>query len=110
MGGTVRVLPIDAKIDVADGESLFAAAQRLGFRWPTVCGGNCECGTCFMVVETGEENLSPMTDREQAAIAPGVRAREPRVRLACQVQVHGSATVTRRGVRPSNGMSGSGAG
>lgn len=50
------------------------------------------CGTCAIIVEHGMENLSPMDGRE-AIIVEEVSEGRPNVRLACQVQILGSACV-----------------
>ena len=55
----VEVWPSGVELAVRDGEDLFSAAQRLGYRWPTVCGGKATCRTCFVQVEQGAENCSP---------------------------------------------------
>lgn len=96
---SVRVLPADAVVEVAAGESLMAAAQRQGWFWPTVCGGDCDCGTCWMVVEEGAEHASAMGAAEGTALAKGMKANEPRARLACQIRVSGPMVVTRRSVK-----------
>ena len=96
---TVRVLPADDVVDVAAGESLMAAARRQGWFWPTVCGGDCECGTCWVVVDEGAEHGSAMETAEQARLAKGMKANEPRARLACQIKVSGPMVVTRRSVK-----------
>jgi ferredoxin len=99
----VRVLPVDAVVEVAAGESLMAAARRQGWFWPTVCGGDCECGTCWVVVEDGAEHCSVMEAAERETLAKGMKANEPRARLACQTRVSGPVVVTRRSVRaPAN--------
>ena len=95
----VRVLPADAVVEVAAGESLMAAARRQGWFWPTVCNGNCDCGTCWVVVEEGAEHCSAMEAMERATLAKGMKANESRARLACQVKVLGPVVVTRRSVR-----------
>jgi 2Fe-2S ferredoxin len=96
---TVLVRPLDADIEVLEGESLMRAAQRQGLWWPTVCDGNCECGTCWVVVEEGWEHCSPMAPAERARLDRGMKANESRARLACQVRMWGPVTVTRRSVR-----------
>jgi ferredoxin, 2Fe-2S len=96
----VRVMPADALIEVAAGESLMAAAKRQGWFWPTVCNGDCDCGTCWVVVHVGAEHCSAMEAAERATLATGMKAGEPRARLACQMQVYsGPVVVTRRSVR-----------
>jgi 2Fe-2S ferredoxin len=96
----VRVLPSGIVMEAAAGESLLAAAQRQGLTWPTLCGGEASCRTCYVVVEAGAEHLPPPSDLEQRGIddlARVVRAGE--IRLACQAVPTGDLTVTRRGVR-----------
>jgi len=100
----VRVLPADAAVEVVPGESLMAAAQRQGWFWPTVCGGDCDCGTCWVVVEEGAGHASAMEANEQATLAKGLKANEPRARLACQLRVTGPMVVTRRSAKaPAKG-------
>ncbi|GAA5150014.1 hypothetical protein GCM10023321_14790 [Pseudonocardia eucalypti] len=97
--GRVRVLPADITFDVREGETVFRAAIRHGLRWPTICGGDGECGVCHIVVEDGADVLVERSAAESARLALGVEAGEPSARLACRTQVQGSATVRRRGVR-----------
>ncbi len=72
--------------------SLLAVA--LAFRVPLehVCGGNCACTTCHVVVREGEANLSPVedceADRLEMAADPTLHSR-----LACQAVVLGDVTV-----------------
>ncbi len=44
----VRVEPLGVSIEVARGETLMAAAERQGYRWPTVCHGQALCTVCFI--------------------------------------------------------------
>lgn len=95
----VYVTPKDLAFDAKIGESIMAAAVRNGFRWPSVCQGDAVCGACAVTVESGAENLSPMSRHEERKLeslnrsVPGVR------RLACQARVQGAVTVNKRGVR-----------
>lgn len=99
MGGRIRVLPAAITFEVREGESVFQAAQRHNIRWPTVCNGQCECGVCYMLVEEGSENLSSKSREESRRLALGIKAKDPRARLACRTHVTGDATVVRIGVR-----------
>lgn len=99
MTGRVLVVPLDAEIVVQDGETLMAAAERSGYRWPTVCHGDGECGVCYVIVESGAERLSPMGTGERATLERVRRANDSRVRLACQLEVYGSVRVSKPGVR-----------
>jgi ferredoxin len=97
----VRVLPVDVTFEATAGESVMAAAQRQGLWWPTVCGGDAQCGTCWLVVNEGTEHCSAIKKEERARLALGMKANEPRARLACQLRVTGPVTVSRRSVRPA---------
>lgn len=83
------------------GETVFDAAGRHGYDWPTICGGKADCSRCFMEVLDGAENLSPMGTAEREALD---RCRwrgeeRPWERLACCARVLGAVTVRRRSVR-----------
>jgi ferredoxin, 2Fe-2S len=96
----VRVEPLGADIEVRSGESIMAAAQRCGYRWPTVCGGQGTCRTCFLEIVDGGEHLSPVEPYEQEGLDTlGPLAARGTTRLACQVRATGPATVRKRGVR-----------
>ena len=102
---TIRVLPGDLSIDVAEGETLMAAAERAGLRWPTVCGGDGTCQTCF--VETRDGDIS--TPAPAPLEADGLQTLAERmpfpagtVRLACQFRPSADATVWKRGVRAAS--------
>lgn len=97
--GRVTVLPSQVCFDVLEGETVFQAATRNGMRWPSICGGCCECGICYMVVEKGAAALSEPLQEETARLAIGMKSGEPRARLACRTQVRGEVTVRRSGVR-----------
>ncbi|MFF7946384.1 2Fe-2S iron-sulfur cluster-binding protein [Streptomyces griseorubiginosus] len=95
----VTVSPSGVELDVHDDEDLFAAAQRLGYRWPTVCGGQGTCRTCFVQVDEGAENCSPVGPLEREGIQALRRPVDGLTRLACRLRVEGPVTVTKRGVR-----------
>jgi ferredoxin, 2Fe-2S len=103
VAGRVRVEPAGVDIDVADGESVMHAAERQGYRWPTVCHGQAICTTCFFEVVSGAEHLAPPEALERAALAqsPLTQLADGEVRLACQARVTGPVTVRKRGVRPA---------
>jgi ferredoxin len=66
------------EIEVADGESIKEACERLGV--PFGCQ-NGLCGTCMIDVDSGEENLSELTDEED------ILERDRKHRLACQCKI-----------------------
>jgi ferredoxin len=88
----VRVEPSGIELAVADGETVMAAADRAGYRWPTVCGGLAECGTCTLEVVAGGEALPAPEPLEAArlAVIPDARLWPERTwRLACQLRLPG---------------------
>jgi ferredoxin, 2Fe-2S len=100
--GQVRVLPADVTFTVEAGESVMDAAQRSGYRWPTVCGGNGTCRTCFVLVENGTEYCSAVTDFEAEGIAALAKTVRGEIRLACRLEISGGEiTVHKRGVKPA---------
>jgi 2Fe-2S ferredoxin len=103
VAGTVHVEPAGIDIEVGDGESVMHAAERQGYRWPTVCHGQAICTTCFVEVVAGAEHLDPPHAVERAALAqsPLTHLVGGDVRLACQARVTGPVTVRKRGVRPA---------
>jgi 2Fe-2S ferredoxin len=100
---TVTVEPSGVAIHVEDGESLMAAAQRAGYRWPTICHGKAECTVCFVVAQ----DPNAFTDPEPVELAglemfAGRALYEGKVlRLACQACPRRDTKVTKRGVKPN---------
>ena len=97
----VRVEPLGAALEVFDGESIMAAAHRLGYYWPTICGGEGSCHTCYLRVLSGGENLTAEEPYEREGLEELRRAARSgdELRLACQARAVGDAVVHKRGVR-----------
>jgi 2Fe-2S ferredoxin len=111
----VRVEPSGAVIEVREGESLMAAAERHGYRWPTVCHGEALCTACCIVVDDNSEAFEPPSAVELGGLellAGRSFYEGKRVRLACQVRLLTDTTVTKRGVKATEdaGRGESGAG
>lgn len=95
----MTVVPAGVSIEVGPGETVFAAARRAGFLWPTICGGLGTCRSCYVVVREGLEHASPISDLEEEGIRALGRPVDGHTRLACQLAVSGPLVVNRRGVR-----------
>ena len=97
----VRIEPSGIEINVPTGETMMRAAREQGYYWPTTCDMAGRCATCFIIVQEGMDNLSPMRPNEQEALVEqrGRRALEQPVRLACQASVKGDLVVRKPGVR-----------
>lgn len=101
-GYRISVRGSNVDFGVQSGETVFEAAQRSGYYWPTVCGGRADCTRCMMIVLEGAEHLSPMTEFEREALVRqggGDGAVRPNERLACCTKLTGPVVVHRRSVR-----------
>jgi ferredoxin, 2Fe-2S len=99
----IRIEPSGIEIVATDGETVMAAARRHGLHWPTVCGGNGTCRTCYLVVVEGGEYFAGAAPGEARAIREitgAVAASDGPIRLACQATVAGDVVVSKYGVRP----------
>lgn len=80
---------LDVTVQVAKGTSILDAAQAAGLDLNHYCGGMCSCGSCRVVLISGE--VSPMDDMEDATLA--VVQEDERDRLGCQTKVLGDVVV-----------------
>jgi 2Fe-2S ferredoxin len=73
-------------------ESLLDLALRDNVALRHACGGICACITCHVIVEQGDENLSPMEQDEEDRLyrIPDYTLHS---RLACRAIVRGDVTV-----------------
>jgi 2Fe-2S ferredoxin len=96
-----HVVPADIDIEVFDIETLFDAAWREGYDWPTVCIGQMLCTACHVVVKEGIDNVRPMVERQEASAIRRLAQRiykgdETGLRLACQVRITGDVVVEQK--------------
>jgi len=68
--------------------SLLDVALNVGLPLEHVCGGNCACTTCHVIVTAGDANLSALEDDEADRLDTAWDL-TPRSRLACQAVVRG---------------------
>ena len=94
----MRVEPLEIKIEVGPDESLLDAAERAGWKWPSICHGQGQCTVCLVTVIAGASNLSEPQKAEVDRLRNSGRDLAEN-RLACQIRVNGPATVLKRGVR-----------
>src|SRR5271165_6951480 len=80
---TLTIRPSGKSTDVAPGTPLLAAILAAGVDLTHKCGGDAQCGTCHLFVETGRKSLSKTQRKEHerldATIGIGTKSR-----LACQ--------------------------
>lgn len=99
----VHVEPLGVDIEVLEGETLMHAAERQGYRWPTLCHGQAQCTVCAITVDDGPDAFLPPGPLEEEALKmfAGRSFYEGKTpRLACQARPATDTVVTKRGVRP----------
>lgn len=104
MSPRVRVEPSGIELAAEPGETVMAAALRAGYRWPTVCGGQAECGVCALDVVVAPGPLPAPAGEEADRIAELPEARlypDRTYRLACRLVAVEGMTVRKRGVVPA---------
>lgn len=74
-------------------ETLLCLALKAGIPHVHECGGQGRCSTCRVVIESGQENLSPETEKEKRLKERKQLPHE--VRLACQCKATGSVRLRR---------------
>lgn len=92
--------PAGVEIGVAESETLFDAAWREGYDWPTVCFGQAQCTHCHVRVTAGADNTRPSSEPNEAALVRRIGRRlyggdEAGIRLACRLHVTGEVVVER---------------
>ncbi len=85
----VRFEPSGVTVAVSPGTSLFEAARRARVTMPSICGGQCDCGECRVLVLEGD--MTPITKEEENCL--GASELEKGMRLACCTRVHSSAHI-----------------
>ena len=91
---TINFLSEDKSVVVSQGCTILSAAISNKILLDHSCGGNGSCGTCRVLIESGETNLSERNEVEQEfALERGFQNNE---RLACQAEVYGSVSVKRK--------------
>ncbi|WP_422399299.1 2Fe-2S iron-sulfur cluster-binding protein [Arthrobacter sp. 3Tela_A] len=95
----VGVEPAGVVIEVRDNETIFDAAYREGYDWPTVCAGQGTCSRCHVRILAGAEHVSPaVPGLQEERVLKRVAQRSydndaEGIRLACQIELAGDVTV-----------------
>ncbi len=90
---TIRILPEDALVEAADGETVLEAALRAGIALAHACGGHARCSTCRVDVKVGIDGCAPRTVAEQS-LAERLGFVDT-LRLACQTIAQTDLTIRR---------------
>jgi 2Fe-2S ferredoxin len=81
----ILFMPKDVEVEVPEGTPVLDAALDNNIRINHNCGGNCACSTCHIVVESGYESLSEMSE-DETDMLDEVENLSENSRLACQVK------------------------
>jgi ferredoxin, 2Fe-2S len=100
LGGVVEVRPLGVRIRVAEAETIFEAAWRNGYSWPTRCYGQAQCTFCCLEVECGASHALQPEKEERLVLdrIRRVRASDAPFRLACRMKINGDVVVKKDGV------------
>jgi ferredoxin len=80
-------------INVIPGKTIQDIVEASGSALPFGCRDG-ECGTCVVMIESGMEFMSPVTDKEKAVLKT-LNESNPKARLACQMKVVASNGLVR---------------
>jgi ferredoxin len=81
----VTFLPAAQRVECAEGESIFAVAQRAKIPIATACVGKATCGLCRVKIRSGEAHLSAFNPDERRHL--GNVYFITKVRLSCQARL-----------------------
>lgn len=87
----ITLLPEGKTVEAEQGANLLDSLDQAGIYIKTTCGGVGKCGSCKIVVASGEENLSSPTIDEIKLL--GNVFHITKERLACQVKVDGDCSI-----------------
>jgi len=83
--GMVTVSYPDKQVRVPKGLSILEASLRFKVPHASVCGGRARCSTCRVRVVSDRTSL-PRPSRREAFVLDRLGARDPSIRLACQLR------------------------
>jgi 2Fe-2S ferredoxin len=82
---SITFMPSGRRLECADGESIFAVAQRHGVPIATACVGKATCGLCRVKILSGEGHLTAFNADERKHL--GNVYFITKVRLSCQARI-----------------------
>jgi len=90
--------PWQRKVVARKGQTILGLAKEEEIPVHYECDGNCTCGTCYVLIESGMENLSPIGAKELNHL---LRNQLPEnARLSCQARILGDLSVKVIGKSP----------
>ena len=86
MTARIRFEPDGIEAFVPVGTTIRDAAEGVGARFGSACGGVCACSSCHVYVKEGLEDISPLEDKEEDKLDGAFDVR-PNSRLGCQAKL-----------------------
>ena len=86
MTARIRFEPDGIEAGVPIGTTIRDAAEGVGARLGSACGGVCACSSCHVYVKEGLEDISPLELNEEDRLDGAFDVR-PTSRLGCQAHV-----------------------
>ena len=83
---TVKFMPDDVTVEVAQGDSILQAGEKAGVPVGSACGGVCACSTCHVYITQGYDSLPDMEDEEDDILDKAFDVRSTS-RLGCQAKL-----------------------
>lgn len=92
----IQVVDRDRVAEADDGQTILDALLESGIDWMHACGGFCNCTTCRVKIEEGEDNISDMEENERNTLKrfQGEEVLEGPFRLSCQALVYGDIKIS----------------
>lgn len=91
---TIKFSNTGQSFEVAAGTSILECAIDQNVPLEHDCGGNCACTTCYVSVEDGAQNLSPMEEDERSLLESNDKL-DAKARLGCQSRIKAGVVVVR---------------
>ncbi|MFB6183406.1 MAG: ASKHA domain-containing protein [Haloarculaceae archaeon] len=100
---TVTYHPWDKTTTLEEGTTLLEGANDLGLSIESLCGGEGLCGTCKVIIDEGEEHLTPPTQADERVLSDSQLEDGYRLSCRCAVQDDGVVETTVPSVSQNTG-------
>ncbi|MEA5385738.1 2Fe-2S iron-sulfur cluster-binding protein [Haloarculaceae archaeon H-GB2-1] len=95
--------PWEKTTELEEGITLLDGADDVGISIESLCGGEGLCGTCKVIIDEGEEHLSPVTEADERVLSDSQLEDGYRLSCRCKVQNGGEIETTVPSVSQNTG-------
>jgi uncharacterized 2Fe-2S/4Fe-4S cluster protein (DUF4445 family) len=99
----VTYYPWEKTTTLEEGITLLDGADDVGISIESLCGGEGLCGTCKVIIDEGEEYLSPVTEADERVLSDSQLEDGYRLSCRCKVQNDGEIKTTVPSVSQNTG-------